>query len=102
MVLDHRLDDEGGLGQGLGVGHDLNVLGIYIGAEPAERPLDGGARPLGRILRAGEQQHRTVVGRGGGEAAGDRAAADNCQMFVHLCLSSVFSALLSGLTDQSI
>ena len=70
--------------QGLRVGHDLNVLGIYIGAQAVEGSLDGGARPLGRIERAGEQQHRTVVCGGGGEAAGDRAAADDCEMFVHL------------------
>ncbi len=67
-----------------GIGHDLHVLGIDVGAQAVEGPLDGGARPLGRIERAGEQQHRTVVCGGGGEAAGDRAAADNCQMFVHL------------------
>jgi hypothetical protein len=63
----------------------------HIGAEPAERALDAGAGALGRVLRAGEQQHRIlptpVVRRGGGQAAGDCAAADDCEMFVHHCLS---------------
>ena len=78
--------------QGSRVGHDLNVLGVHVGAEAAEGPLDGGACALGRIQRAGEQQHRTVVGGGGGQAAGDRAAADDCETFLHFAYVSLFSA----------
>ena len=57
--------------------------------------------------RAGEQQHRAVMGRGSGEAAGDRAAADYRETFVH-CASlspalslpiSLFSAGVSS-TDR--
>jgi hypothetical protein len=92
VILDHRLDHEGGLRQGLGVGHDLDVLRVGVGAEAPESPLNGGARAVGRVLRASEQKYRTpptpVMGRGGGQAAGDRAAAGDCKTFVQLHLSS--------------
>ncbi len=99
MILDHRLDHEGGLREGLRVGDDLHVLRIHIGAQAAKGSLDGGAGTFGRIPRAGEQQHRAVVGGGRGQAAGDRAAADDCETFLHFAYVSLFSAPVVLSTD---
>ena len=76
VILDDRLDHELGFGQRLAVGHDLHMLRVDLGAQAGEGLLDRLPGPIGRVLRACEQQHRSVMGGGGGQTAGDRAAAD--------------------------
>ncbi len=98
VVLDDRLDHERGLRQRLRLGHDLDVLGVHLGAQAAQGLLHGRARALGRVVRAGEQQHRAVVGRGGGQAAGDGAAAG----YRRGARSLWFLRRRAVLTDQSI
>ena len=49
VVLDDRLDDERRLGERLRVGHDLDVLGVDLGAEARERLLDGRPGAVGRL-----------------------------------------------------
>ena len=82
VILDDRLDHELGLRERVAVGHDLHVLRVDLGAQAGEGLLDGLPGPVGRVLRAREQQHGSVVGGGGRQAAGDRAAADDRQALV--------------------
>ena len=85
VVLDDGLDDVARRRELLRVGDDLDVMEptrpVDFGAELAEGLLDGRARALGGAVRAGEQQHRPVVGGGGCEAAGDGAAAGDGEAF---------------------
>jgi len=60
---------------------------VVCGRTPSEAHHIRFAQPraLGRFLRARQQQHRAVMGRRGGQAAGDRAAACYREMLVHAC-----------------
>ena len=77
MVLHDGLDDEFLLHELLWVGDDLHVIRVDLGAEPRNRLLDRRASAFGRARRACEQLHRAVVCGRRGQAAGDRAAADD-------------------------
>ena len=79
----------------LAVGHDLHVLGVDLGAQAAEGPLDRCARPSAESSRAGQQQHRAVMGGGRRQPAGDRAAAGYCQRSVISAGLSSFRSLVA-------
>ena len=99
VVLDDRLHDEARVRDRLRVGDDLDVLRVDLGFQLAQRLLDGPCRARGRLLRAREQQHPTMVCRRRGKAAGNRAAADYRKSLLHALLLLLDEGLRVPLAD---
>ena len=101
-VIQLTYNGRNAVGDGATVADDRGLS--RFGAEAVERLLHRLARALGGALRAGQQQHRPVVGGGGCQAARDRAATCYRQACAH-GVSLLFCEVdgrRNGLTDQSI
>ena len=84
VVLDHRFDEERGVGQRAQVGHDLHALGIEDAVvELGQRLRHPRPRPSRRAIRAGPQHHLAGAGRRRREPARDGAGTCDSEPFFH-------------------
>ena len=103
VVLDDRLDQEGGGGQLVEIGHDPDAVGIEA-LQLRARLRHARAGALGRVIRSRPQQHVAVFGGGDRQATGDDARAGDSYSFpqVSSCLVGLAPGKLQYSSNESL